>query len=265
MGKENAYSVLLLDDEIMVIRPLERALKAKGFIVWGTTDTEEAVHLVEGHRPSVACIDLHMPKVNGIEVIKKMRQIMPDIRIVVVTGHLAEFQEAVGSLNLRVVEKTSRVARELEAVIAEELELSRKDLDGLKTREKVKTKLRVLFVDDEAEQADFSCEIVTSSGAEAEAAHSPEEAMEKIRNFKPNVLCTDLKMQEIDGDELIRRAKASPDNSCIKLYVGMTGFFHEKERLLNAGAAEVLTKPVNLTDFLAALQRWEELIAGRSK
>jgi len=263
MKKEAVYSVLILDDEIMVLRSLEAALKMRGFITRATMDHEEAIRLVESHRPSVACIDLHMPRVNGIDVIEQMRKIMPDIRVIVVTGYLTEYEKQLEPLKVRVVEKSSRTVRELEAVISEELELSKQDLSDLKTnRRKPKTKLRILFVDDEAEAADFSAEIAREMGAHADSAHSPEEAMEKALAFKPNVFCTDLKMQKMDGDELIRKMKASVDHSFIKVYVGITGFFHAKDCFFDAGASEVLTKPINLDDFIAAIKRWEELVKG---
>lgn len=206
-----------------------------------------------------------MPRINGIQVINKMREIMPDIRVVVVTGCLNTYRDQVQNLNVRIVEKSSayQTNRELEAVIAEELALSKQDLLGLKNRKIPKSNLRVLFVDDEAEAADFSAEIARAEGAEAEAVHSPEEALKIAKLFKPNVICTDLKMQTMDGDELIKKIKAAAgDYPSIKVFAGLTGFFHEKDRLLDAGACEVLTKPVNLDDFLSAIKRWSALIQG---
>lgn len=260
MPKEKAYSALIVDDEVMVLRSLEKALKVRGFITWATMNQEEAIRLVESHRPSVACIDLHMPRINGIEVIKKMRAIMPDIRVIVVTGYYEEYRKQLEPLKVRVVEKGARTNFELEAVICEELKLSRQDLQGLKERKKAKSKLRILFVDDEAESADFSAEIARSEGADAKSVHSPDEALEAVSVFKPNVLCTDLKMQKMDGDELIRKMKASNNHSFIKVYVGITGFSHDKGRFLNVGASDVLTKPVNLTEFLDAMKRWGSLL-----
>ncbi|HOW87084.1 MAG TPA: response regulator [Candidatus Omnitrophota bacterium] len=262
MADEKIYSALILDDQIINVRALQSALKVRGFVAWGTTNQEEAIRLVEAHRPSVACIDLEMPRINGIQVITKMREIMPDIRVIVVTGYLNNYREQVQSLNVRVVEKSSayQTNRELEAMIGEELALSKQDLLGLKNRKVPESNLRILFVDDEPEVADFSVELARAEGAEAEPAHSPEEALKIAKLFKPNVLCTDLKMQLMDGDALIKKMKASTDYSSIKVFTGLTSFFHEKDRLLGVGACEVLTKPVNLDDFIAAIRRWGNLI-----
>ena len=116
MKKEAAYSVLILDDEIMVLRSLEAALKMRGFITRATMDHEEAIRLVESHRPSVACIDLHMPRVNGIDVIEQMRKIMPDIRVIVVTGYTGvcrtnDVRPVLNSSEYRTLEMLVRRAR----------------------------------------------------------------------------------------------------------------------------------------------------------
>jgi len=258
--KQGVYSALILDDERPILNSLMGALKRRGFITWGTENPEDAIRFVETHRPSVACVDLHMPKVNGIEVIKRMRQIIPDIRVIAVTAYLSTYQADIEELKVRVVVKGSQTNRELEAVICEELALSQQEFAAIKTRKKTKLKLRVLFVDDEWEAADFNKEIVITEGMEAESAHSPAEALEKAKSFQPNVVCTDLKMQNMNGDELIKRMKDSGEYPFVKLYVALTGFSHEKEGLFEAGAAEVLTKPCGMSEFMEALGRWAALV-----
>lgn len=54
---------------------------------------------------------------NGIEVIKQMREIAPKIRVVVVSAFLSQFAKLLEPLNVRVVEKGSRTNQELEDVL----------------------------------------------------------------------------------------------------------------------------------------------------
>lgn len=258
MANEIAYSALILDDKEVVIRSLERALKARGFITWATQTQTEAIQFVQSHRPSVACIDLHMPGINGIEVINQMRGIVPDIRIVVVTGYLDKYQKEIEPLKVRVVEKGARIIQDLERVVCEELELSRGQLEAIKTREKAKVKARILFVDDEDEIADFNRDIAIEEGFEAESCHSAAEALEKAKTFKPDILCSDLNMSKMEGDQLIKTLKASPDYSSIKVYVGMTGDSSAHNRFLSVGAREVLSKPFDMTMIVTAMRRWAE-------
>lgn len=261
MSEIQLYSALLLDDDPMIINSLKGALKRRGFIVGGTDDPEVFIQLVKAHRPSVVLVDLEMPRMNGIQVIGRLREIMPDIRVIVVTAWLSTYRTQVEPLKVRVVEKGSGESYlRLEAALCEELALSRQEFEALKTRKKTKLPLRILFVDDEKEIANFNRDVAIAEGMEAESVHSSQEALEKARAYQPNALCTDLMMNDLDGDELIRKMKNSPDYSFIKIYTGLTGYGEYKDRLLEAGAIEVLIKPINIKEFVEAMQRWAGLV-----
>lgn len=262
MADEIAYSALILDDEILVLKALDRALKKRGFITWTTSDPEAAIRFVRTHHPSVACIDLHMPKINGIEVIKRMREILPKIRVVAVTGRLDAYEQLLEPLNVRVVEKSSRTNRELENILCEELELSRQAFESLKTREKIKITARILFVEEEKDVADFLQEIASEEGFEADAVYSGEEALAKLETFKPDIIYTDLKMKGMHGDELIQKLKASANHSFIKYYVGMTGEPANNSRFFQVGVKDVLNKPFAVTEFITSMRRYVELVNG---
>lgn len=262
MADEIAYSALILDDDPVVLKSLQRALRKNGFITWTTSDQMDAIRFVQSHRPSIACIDLHMPEINGIEVINKMREIIPDIRFIVVTGYLDEYLKQIEPLKVRVVEKGTRTDQELEIAICKELELSRQEFEALKTREKPKLKARILFVDDEEDIADFTRYIATEEGLEAESARSIDEALIKAKTFKPDILCSDLHMSRGDGDVLIKKLISTGECPSIKVYIGMTGSEDENNRLLSAGAREVLNKPFDLTAIISSMRRWVEWANG---
>ena len=266
MDKELAYSALVLDDDPVILHSLQWALKQRGFFTWVTQDQMEAIQFVKSHRPSVACIDLEMPKMNGIEVIKKMREIMPDIRVVVVTAYLDVFQQEVDDLKVRVVEKGSRTMRELDKIICEELELSRQEYDALKKKEKprLKLKTRILFVSNEDDICDFMRDIAIEEGLQARSAHSVDEALIQAATFKPEIVCTDLTMRQMHGDGLIKKMKSADDCSSIKIYVGMTGGDSQAHnRFLSAGAREVLQKPFDMTAIISAMRQWVEVLKSQ--
>lgn len=258
MTKEIAFSALILDDETPVLETLKGALEKRGFLAWATQDQESALRFVQTHKPSVACIDLHMPGINGIEVIKKMREMIPDIRVVVVTGHLGTYEEQVKPLNVRIVEKSSRTERELEDVICKELELSKQEFEAIKTREKTRSKARILFVDDDGDAVDCLRDFAVEEGFEAESAHSAAEALQKAEAFKPDILCTDLQMGAMDGDALIKTLKSGGDHASIKVFVGMTGNPTAKNRFVDVGVLEVLDKPFGVTQLINGMKRWAE-------
>lgn len=79
--------ILVVDDELIVIRSAERVLKAEGFNVEGVLSGREAILSMEQNNYDLVLTDLKMPEVDGITLIRWMRKSRPSIGIVVITGY----------------------------------------------------------------------------------------------------------------------------------------------------------------------------------
>ncbi|MBI2517581.1 MAG: PAS domain S-box protein [Opitutae bacterium] len=85
-----AESLLVVDDEAPLRLLLEAALTRKGYRVTSAADGLEAIeHLVTKHRElDAVLLDLNMPGANGVEVLRVIRATRPDLKVLVLTGHL---------------------------------------------------------------------------------------------------------------------------------------------------------------------------------
>jgi DNA-binding NarL/FixJ family response regulator len=85
-------SIILADDHTLVRQALRLLLDAeKDFsVIAETPDGLEAVRLVERLGANVLVVDLTMPSLNGLEVIRQVRQKSPETRIVVLSMHSSE-------------------------------------------------------------------------------------------------------------------------------------------------------------------------------
>ena len=79
--------VLLVDDEEEFVRALAKRLTAKGFNVESSGDGESAVEKVKQSDFEVIVLDLAMPGMDGLETLKRLRQINSDLQVILLTGH----------------------------------------------------------------------------------------------------------------------------------------------------------------------------------
>ncbi len=82
-----AGSVLIVDDESVVIRSCERILAPEGYSVQGASSAREALEVMEKEEFDIVITDLKMPEMDGIELIRRIREKSPSTGIVVITGY----------------------------------------------------------------------------------------------------------------------------------------------------------------------------------
>jgi len=92
-------SVLIVDDEEMVITSLRAFFELEtDFTLHGFTDAEEAARFAEQNLVDVAISDYLMPKMNGIQLLARIKQAQPEASRVLLTGH-ADKQSAIQAIN----------------------------------------------------------------------------------------------------------------------------------------------------------------------
>jgi len=79
--------ILLIDDEDGFRRPMEFWLKAKGYHVTGAASGEEGLRMIANDRPSIVCLDMKMPGMNGIDVLRKIRATDKNLPVIMITAH----------------------------------------------------------------------------------------------------------------------------------------------------------------------------------
>jgi DNA-binding response OmpR family regulator len=81
-------TILIVDDEAYIVTSLEYVMQSAGFEVAVAYDGEEALQKVAETVPALVILDLMMPKLDGFEVCKKIRQnpLWKDIRIIILTA-----------------------------------------------------------------------------------------------------------------------------------------------------------------------------------
>ena len=79
--------VLLVDDEVEFVDTLGQRLRMRGLAVDIVYDGEQALSFVKKTEPDVIVLDLKMPGLHGIEVLKEVKKLKPHVQVIILTGH----------------------------------------------------------------------------------------------------------------------------------------------------------------------------------
>ncbi|BAY46249.1 two-component response regulator [Scytonema sp. HK-05] len=121
--------------------------------------------------------------------------------------------------------------------------------------------LRVVVVDDDADNCNLIAFILESAGIQVMTAASAVEALQVIRQFEPNLLISDIAMPEVDGYSLIRRVRTlDPPLGAIRA-IAVTAMDIQEGRDLAfmSGFEAYLMKPVEPTELITEIIKLIEL------
>jgi CheY-like chemotaxis protein len=104
---------------------------------------------------------------------------------------------------------------------------------------------RILVVDDNIDAAESLGVLLRCLGADVSTAYNGAAALECMTTRKPAVVVFDIGMPGMDGYELARRTRATPEGADI-LLIALTGWGDDEERRRAAGIDHHLVKPVDL-------------------
>ena len=81
---------MLVDDETEFVQAMAERLKMRDLDADTVYDGEQALSFVEGQEPDVMVLDLKMPGIDGMEVLRQVKKSYPNIQVIILTGHGTE-------------------------------------------------------------------------------------------------------------------------------------------------------------------------------
>jgi len=159
----DAITVLVVDDERSNIESLEKIFLREGMRVLSASDAKRALELLRTHRVHVVLTDLMMPGTTGLELLRAIKQVAPDIEVVLMTAY-GSVEVAVSAmrdgaydfvekpLKRIAIVKSVRKAAERQRLVAENQSL-KDEIKRLAHREIIGSSLALRRVIDVATQA----------------------------------------------------------------------------------------------------------------
>ena len=193
-GPEHATSVLVVDDDDASRDLLRRQLLRAGYRVIGVRDGELGLQVARQLRPDVVTLDIVMPRMNGWEVLRRLKEDPQTASIPVVVVSIID---AAGS----------GVAVGAAGFLTKPIDRAQLQ----KTLEQFRSvNPRVLVVDDDAAHRALVGRALSKSGWTVEQAADGAAALEALERSLPDVLLLDLFMPGVDGFAVVEAVRARP-------------------------------------------------------
>lgn len=253
-------TILVVDDERMVCDLLRAVVSRYGHEVLTATSGREGVALFEQQRPRITLLDLHLPGMNGIDVLKRIRAINPQAAVIVLTGRSTDELEN----QARELGVTDFLRKSLSLdILVRSLERSMQQpvptgVGSLRSSESVETPSvpqeseTILIVDDEPQVRDMISQFLTRRGYRVRVAPDGPTALALVAQECPHLIMTDMYMPGMTGLDLVRELRAKQYTGGILM---LTAGHDEKalQEVLDLGATDVISKPVDLERLILAI------------
>ncbi len=121
-----AHTVLVVDDDAVIVESLRKILTNAGYAVAAAGDGPSALQVIRARPVDAVLLDLVMPRLDGIKTLRYMRQVRPDLAVVVLAADIGpearraafEYGAAVVMLKPPDIEELLRVVGRLVAALS---------------------------------------------------------------------------------------------------------------------------------------------------
>jgi DNA-binding NtrC family response regulator len=79
--------ILVVDDDSDIVVVLSTYLAGEGFKVYTATRASQAIEIFKEYKIDLAIIDIAMPEMDGITLLKKLKEIKPDLEVLIITAY----------------------------------------------------------------------------------------------------------------------------------------------------------------------------------
>jgi DNA-binding NtrC family response regulator len=121
---------------------------------------------------------------------------------------------------------------------------------------------KVLIVEDEENERTGLAELVSGWGYRAETAKDGTEGLEKVTNWSPSIVVTDMKMPRMGGLELLERLATDTQTMAV-IVVTAQGTIDSAVQAMRMGAYDYITKPIDTNRLRTILQNASALLGTR--
>jgi CheY-like chemotaxis protein len=231
---------------------------------------QQAIDTMRDKHFDCVVLDLRLPDMTGFELLKTIQENeeLRSVPVVVFTGkELSAEEEALlkkmaKSIVLKDVQSPERLLDEtalfLHRIVADLPESKQRMLENLHSSSEVLSGRTVLVVDDDARNIFALTTVLEGHNINAISATNGRQAIDTIENNPEiSMVLMDIMMPDMDGYQTMREIRSNPKFRTLPILAltakAMKG---DREKCLDAGASDYISKPVNTDQLLSLMRVW---------
>ncbi len=247
-------TILVIEDNPINMKLVCSLLHLGRYNTLKAENAKAGIQLAKQHKPNLILMDVQLPGMDGLsatQIIKK-DPVLKTIPVVALTSHAMRgyaqnAREAGCDGYISKPIDTRNFLKTISQFLIQEKKPSEK--------KGIYHKNRILIVDDEPLNVKVLATKLPPDEYDIIKAYSGREALEKVDKHSPDLILLDLMMPGMDGYEVTRRLKTSPETKGIPIIiVTMLDCTEDKIKALDAGVEEFISKPVNTTELLTRMK-----------
>ena len=248
--------ILVIDDDRMNCDLLQAILTRHGYDVYSAMSGREGLNLFRQHNPRVTILDLRMPEMDGLTVLKEIRAIDPQAPVIILGGGATEIQEN----QARALRVTDFVRKGLSLdVLVEGVNrvvqqpARKQEAAGPQAGPAAETGETILIIDDDQLVRDLLVQFLSLRGYRALGVKDGTQALSMMEQTPTDLILLDLMLPGMSGVEVLRRLRGNHFTGGIII---LTGSYDEEllEEAWSLHPQEVISKPIDLEKLLAIIQ-----------
>lgn len=231
--------ILVVDDDQRIVKTTCDILRIKGYQPVAAYSGEEGVEMVRRDAPDFVLMDIKMPGINGAEALKQMKEIVPDLPVVLVSAYADEntMKEAEVAGAYAVLSKPLNFQ-----MILSFLSLLRKEES-------------ILVVDDDPNFCKTLKDVLTLSGFQVGTESDPKRVLGHLDNDYKLAVILDLKLGEVNGTEVLKEIRAKYPTKPVVLVTGFReGMASAIAMAEKIGAYTCLYKPFETDELYKVIE-----------
>jgi len=232
---------LVVDDDKKIRVLLLDTLSALGYKTIGAEDGEEALALLEKQKPDVVISDIKMPKLNGLSLLRNIKDKDPKIPVLIITGYNFTYtkDQALDSGADGFLAKPFRISK------IEELMQSVLGTEGYPDEEKPYKLKKILIVEDDEILRNMLSETLSSLDYFPIGVEDGQMALSQLKTQDFDLVISDIRMPKMDGMTLLKNIKEMVSQLPVVLITGFSSSY-PAQRALQEGADGYLAKPFRI-------------------